>query len=194
MPDRIPIDRLLGELPAELQRLLHAPFPSVEAPPNASFSREEWQRWFADAPDRLVHSIADGYRDCESGDDEDPIDDFDEAWRGFDDAFRPMARRCVAVLEQELGPARLLSVNDLWSLAAPGWYTPDHPDFERDLPPRLRNGEILLTSIDRTDIAWWRTGGRLVLLHYIGVKGDGDVHFAIALVVLADAPGQQAGA
>ena len=44
MPHRIPIDGLLGDLPAELQRLLHAPFPSAVAPPDSTFSWEEWQR------------------------------------------------------------------------------------------------------------------------------------------------------
>lgn len=184
MPHRIPIDRLLGELPAELQLLLQAPFPAVAATPNSSFSWEEWQAWFADAPGRLVHPIADGYRDYES-DDEDPIADFDVAWSGLDEQYRAMAGRCVAVLEAALGPARLLSVRDLWSLSMPGLYTPDHPGFERDLPPPLRDFDALLTCIDRTDVAWWRVAGRLVLLHHIGAKGDGDVHFSIALVVLA---------
>ena len=163
MPHRIPIDRLLCDLPAELQRLLHAPFPSAVAPPDSTFSWEEWQRWFADAPGRRVHLIADGYRDYENGDDEEPVDDFDQAWNELDAQYRSMAERCVAILEAELGPAHRLGMRDLLSLSMPGWYTPEHPDFERDLPPQLRDPDIVLQSMDRTDIAWWRADGRLVL-------------------------------
>ena len=111
--------------------------------------------------------IADGYRDYENGDDEEPVDDFDQAWNELDARYRSMAERCVAILEAELGPTHRLGMRDLLSLSMPGWYTPEHPDFERDLPPQLRDPDIVLQSMDRTDMpggarmAGWCCWGRV---------------------------------
>ena len=180
-------DQEIEALPRTLKTMLRAPFPQQAAAPNDDFSRDSWQTFFADAPDRLIHLVAGGYHDHE---DDDPVNRthaFDDLWSASDERHQAIYRRCAGLLTEALGPGRVLSKNDLDAIYL-RLGKPDHPGFEQSTPPVLLNPEAINFSTWRFEITWWQVDGRLVLLHHVGDQGDGDFQFAVSLCVLPDGP------
>jgi hypothetical protein len=187
------LERELAALPAELDTLLQMPFPGSAAEPNDTYAWESWQTFFSHAPQRVIYPILDDYHNCEAEppDGDDATDDneshldCDERWDRRDATYSAFFERCVQALTATLGKPQALNRKDITSRWLP-MFNPDHPGFERYTPALLVDPDVVLFSNDRLDMAWWRSGERLVLLHYVGAKGDGTFQFGMSLCVLPD--------
>lgn len=153
-----------------------------------------------------MHLIGGGYHDCEADDyeNEDETDDEEEdCWELFyarDKQYEDLYRRSVAIVAGLLGPGRVISTRDL-DFRNLDRDEPEYSHFKQDMPAVLLDscdddeGCIAVSSgeFHGLEFTWWKTEGRLVLLHYVSATGDGDFQFAVSLCVLPDQeePGQE---
>ena len=175
-----------------LEQMLLQPFPKEQEPHDEDVAFQNFERFKADAPDRLTQLIGDEFFDDEysdnEGDDEDETDRkaiVEKRHRGalklYDD--------CLAMIEQAWGPGNRLSRKEIIEINEyrDNKKQPENKQHPFYTAPGILFDEdrIILGDYDYA-MTWWPKANRVALLHYIqdSTSESGRTLWAVSICVL----------
>lgn len=170
------IDDQIRRAPVTLEALLEKDFPAENDPPHPHYAWDFYCAFLANAPRRLISIIEAEYHDPAQAE---PGEDKDQGAMETD--YLGYFERAIAATEAAWGPAtRLPSAN--YQQRAREWGVghklgsvdgTDHALFDDDM-----------FNFDRSDIAYWRRGDRIALIHFASQWGDGDFQLSVCACVV----------
>jgi len=180
----------LQDIFPNLEQMLLRPFPEKQEPHDEDVAFQNFEKFQADAPDRLTKLIGDEFFDDEySDEDEEEEMDMEEMVEKRHRRSLKLYDDCLSMIEQAWGPGNRLSRNEIIEINEYR-HNKSQPDDKQHpfytAPGILFNEDRVILGDYDYAMTWWPKADRVALLHYIqdSTSESGRTLGAVSICVL----------